>query len=74
MAYICGFEDGQKELRLHLEWSWKLKRDCMIERGFNDPREWARAGQSVINDVVGCNAFNVDSSDLKLVCHFHDVI
>jgi hypothetical protein len=46
----------------------------MIERGFNDPREWARAGQSVINDVVGCDAFNLDSSDLKLVCHFHDVI
>jgi predicted GIY-YIG superfamily endonuclease/molybdopterin converting factor small subunit len=74
MAYICGFEDGKKELRLHLERSWKLKRDRMIERGFNDPREWARAGQSVINDVVGCDAFNVDSSDLKLVCHFRDVI
>lgn len=73
MAYICGFNGERSELRLHMERQWKLKRDYMIRMGNNDPRDWARAGQDVIDTVVNDHQFNVDASDLRLVCLFRDI-
>ena len=45
----------------------------MIRMGNNDPRDWARAGQDVIDTVVNDHQFNVDASDLRLVCLFRDI-
>ena len=75
MAYICGF-DGQnsKELRLYIERQWKIKRDQMQRDGIQDPRLWAKNGQTVINDVVDRHDFNVQESDLALVCLFRDIV
>ena len=74
MSYICGFDGENTDLRLHMERQWKIKRDDMIRNGCNDAREWARAGQDVIDMVVNnTNQFNVQASDLRLICHFREV-
>ena len=72
MAYICGFDGENLSLRLHIEREWKLIRKRMNARGINDPRQWARAGESVIQAVNNNPSFNVTSMDLRLVCHFVD--
>ena len=77
MAYICGFDGEKKYLRLHMEAQWKIKRDQMKRNGCHDVIEWAKAGQQVIDMVVnndgGSKFYNVDSSDLRLVCHFRSI-
>ena len=74
MAYICGFDGEKTELRFHMERQWKMKRDYLNASGCDDPREWARAGQDVIDDVAMSDGFDVDPVDLRLVCHFRNVI
>ena len=72
MAYICGFDGDNLSLRLHIERQWKLVRNQMKVNGNNDPRQWARAGETVIQSVNNNESFNVTSMDLRLVCHFID--
>ena len=74
MAYICGFDGEKTELRFHMERQWKMKRDYLKTNGCDDPREWARAGQDVIDDVAMSDSFDVEPVDLRLVCHFRNVI
>jgi predicted GIY-YIG superfamily endonuclease len=73
MAYICGFDGEKTQLRFHMERQWKLKRNYLKSNGCDDPREWASIGQDVINDVANSDSFDVNSIDLRLVCHFRNV-
>lgn len=70
MGYICGFDGCHKELRYHIERQWKLKRNNLKSRGCQDPREWVRIGNKVIEEVGKSDAYDVESFDLKLVCLF----
>ena len=57
-----------------MERQWKMKRDYLKANGCDDPREWARADQDVIDDVAMSDSFDVEPVDLRLVCHFRNVI
>eukprot|EP00957_Ditylum_brightwellii_P037500 2835656-Ditylum_brightwellii.AAC.1 len=68
-VYICGF-NGQKQLRRHIEFKWKQKRDFLVVSRIDDPREWAEAGTNIINDVVLEETFSIEKTDLCLVLLF----
>ena len=70
MAYICGF-DGNKTLRCYVEQKWKERRDTLISNNINDPRQWARSGNDVI-ESINEDSFNIEKSDLCLVLLFRD--
>ena len=70
MAYICGF-DGNKTLRCYVEQKWKERRDTLISNNINDPRQWARSGNDVI-ESINEDSFNIEKSDLRLVLLFRD--
>ena len=74
MVYICGFDGEKTELRFHMEMQQKLKREFLKTNGCDDPREWVRAGQDVIDDAAMCDSFDVDPVDLRSACHFRNVI
>ena len=70
MAYICGF-NGNKTLRCFVEHKWKQRRDQLIINGINDPRQWARCGNDVI-DNLNEDDFNIEKSELRLILLFRD--
>ena len=70
LAFICGF-NGNKTLRRVVEQKWKERRDFLIRNGINDPRQWARSGNDVIQNINDVS-FNVDKSELRLVLLFRD--
>ena len=71
MAYICGF-DGLRPLRLFIEKRWKEKRDDLIWNGIEDPKDWARSGIDMINEVNQNEFPDISKSDLRLVLLFKE--
>ena len=70
IAYICGF-NGERTLRRHIEQKWKERRDILIQNGINDPRQWARSGNDIIEDI-DVDYFAIERSELRLVLLFRD--
>ena len=68
-AYICGFGGGRKDLRYHIEKTWKEKRDELIRNGNTNHRSIALSANSIIRGLNE-NQFGVAPSELILVCLF----
>ena len=67
IAYVCGVIGGRKQLREHIEYEWKVRRNKLITNGINNPRRWARYGQDVISQIDETH-YGTEKSDLTLVC------
>jgi hypothetical protein len=51
---------------------WKEKRDDLIQSGIEDPKEWAKCGIDIINEVNQNDFPDVTKSALRLVLLFRD--
>ena len=78
-AYICGFNDdccikNKKSLRYSIEKKWKEKRDWLIRNGINNKYQWAKCGNTVIQNMISQNQrsgeFDIRQKDLTLICLF----
>ena len=70
-AYICGF-DKNENLMLAVENKWKRARDVMVQNGIYDPRCWARASNSIIQDQNLAQHYCIDEYCLRSVLLFCD--
>ena len=65
-------EEEEEDDEHSIESKWKERRDYLIRNGINDPRQWAKCGQEVIQNH-NFSGFGMESNDeLKLVLLFKE--
>lgn len=64
LGYICGF-DRKKDLMTYVKNEWRIRADV-------DYMKWLKSGQEIINGLQQSNIFNIENSDLSLICLFKE--
>ena len=67
IGYVCGFQGGNRELRLSIEQRWKIERNRLQRNGCHDIQRILHSVQNVINTIDSQRFENIEKNDLVLV-------
>ena len=70
MTYICGF-NGNPLLLFYVERRWKERSKYLKDNGNNDPRQWARSGSDIIQNINE-DSFHIEKHELRLILLFRN--